>query len=225
MKRVTKKPEIRRNEILDKAQELFYTIGYNKTSVERIINSLDLAKGTFYYYFRSKLDLVEALAERHSEEHYLIWEKIIQRKDLNAIQKFNLVFQSSSNLKARNPELIKTYLNAYISEENNLIRHQMNKHRTEKASQILGDLIKDGCRERVFDTPYPEESIRMIFALVDSMSEEIIQLLIKMFKDKKYKDDIIKKYKMLEMMTERILGAEKGSLKFFDRGVLDFIIE
>ena len=51
MARVTKEYRERKNEILDAAQELFLTQGYEKISVDNIIKKIGIAKGTFYYYF------------------------------------------------------------------------------------------------------------------------------------------------------------------------------
>ena len=64
MARTVKPPDVRRNEILDVAQRLFYTKGYRKTSVNDIIDEIDIAKGTFYHHFPSKQALLDALTDR-----------------------------------------------------------------------------------------------------------------------------------------------------------------
>ncbi|MGB6371054.1 MAG: TetR/AcrR family transcriptional regulator, partial [Atribacterota bacterium] len=60
MVRIIKKYDERRTEFLDTAQELFFTKGYEQTAVETIIKKMGLSKGTFYYYFKSKEDLLDA---------------------------------------------------------------------------------------------------------------------------------------------------------------------
>ena len=55
MARTVKEPDVRRNEILDVAQQFFYTKGYEQTSVHDIIDQIGIAKGTFYHYFGSKV--------------------------------------------------------------------------------------------------------------------------------------------------------------------------
>lgn len=47
-----------KQEILDKAIELFETKGYEETSVTEITNGVGIAKGTFYNYFDSKKDIL-----------------------------------------------------------------------------------------------------------------------------------------------------------------------
>lgn len=50
MARTTKEPEERRRELIACAQTLFYTKGYEGTSVSDIVNAVGVAQGTFYYY-------------------------------------------------------------------------------------------------------------------------------------------------------------------------------
>ena len=49
--KTVKDAELRRQEILMTARELFIKKGYDKTSVNDILKVVDIAKGTFYYYF------------------------------------------------------------------------------------------------------------------------------------------------------------------------------
>lgn len=64
MVRTVKTPEVRRAEILQAASELFQEIGYESTSVDSIVRSAGIAKGTFYYYFKSKDEVLAALAQQ-----------------------------------------------------------------------------------------------------------------------------------------------------------------
>jgi AcrR family transcriptional regulator len=57
------KKEATRQEILTAAADLFRTKGYEATSVDDIAAAADVAKGTFYYHFQAKEDLVMALQE------------------------------------------------------------------------------------------------------------------------------------------------------------------
>lgn len=65
MARVTKKPEERRQEILDVAERLFRERGFENVQVSDIVASLGVAQGTFYYYFASKDDAMRAILERN----------------------------------------------------------------------------------------------------------------------------------------------------------------
>jgi AcrR family transcriptional regulator len=62
------KREATRLEILNAAADLFRTKGYDATSVDDIVLAANLAKGTFYYHFQKKEDLVLALQESQLKE-------------------------------------------------------------------------------------------------------------------------------------------------------------
>lgn len=49
-----RKKEETRQAILAAASELFKEKGYEATSVDEIVNRADIVKGTFYYHFESK---------------------------------------------------------------------------------------------------------------------------------------------------------------------------
>src|SRR6266481_3196300 len=59
---------VKRNEILDVAQRLVYTKGYEQMTIQDILDELQISKGAFYHYFDSKQALLEAVIERIGEE-------------------------------------------------------------------------------------------------------------------------------------------------------------
>jgi AcrR family transcriptional regulator len=61
---VIKPPDVRRTELLDAAAALFERDGYDDVTVAAIAAAAKVAKGTFYLYFDSKEELVEALRHR-----------------------------------------------------------------------------------------------------------------------------------------------------------------
>ena len=57
-----------REAILDAARLVFAELGYDATTVRDIIRRTELASGTFYNYFKSKEEIIEALAESSVKE-------------------------------------------------------------------------------------------------------------------------------------------------------------
>lgn len=66
--RVTKDPEIRKQEILETALLLFEERGIQKTAMSDIAAKAGVAKGLLYYYYRSKEDLLAEVIEVFSKE-------------------------------------------------------------------------------------------------------------------------------------------------------------
>ena len=70
--RVVKDAEERRNEILDVAERLFCAKGFDNASTNDILKEIGIARGTLYYHFKSKediLDLIERKKGKETEEN------------------------------------------------------------------------------------------------------------------------------------------------------------
>jgi AcrR family transcriptional regulator len=63
-KRKNMKPEERRSQLLDCAQELFFGKGYEDTTITDIMKSAGVSKGGFYHHFNSKDELLLGVFER-----------------------------------------------------------------------------------------------------------------------------------------------------------------
>lgn len=58
----------RRDQILDTARTLFATKGYAHTTVEDLLATMGIAKGTLYYHFSSKDEILRAIIDRVAEQ-------------------------------------------------------------------------------------------------------------------------------------------------------------
>lgn len=61
MSRQKTKKEATRELIISEALRLFKSLGYEKTTIDQIVENVNLAKGTFYYHFKSKEELLSAI--------------------------------------------------------------------------------------------------------------------------------------------------------------------
>jgi len=89
---MAKTKEERRNEIIETAGKLFEEKGYEQTQVQDIVNEIGVAKGLFYYYFKSKDEVMEELADRYADEIIDAVNKLID-KDISTFDKINRIFQ------------------------------------------------------------------------------------------------------------------------------------
>ncbi len=64
----TKPVEVRRDQLMNAAQYLFLQHGIANTAIEQITERAQVAKGTFYLYFSSKENILDALGDRFAED-------------------------------------------------------------------------------------------------------------------------------------------------------------
>jgi AcrR family transcriptional regulator len=63
---IARKKEQKRNRLLDAANTLFIEKGVSSTTIADICNMANIAKGTFYLYYKDKEDILRALTKRIS---------------------------------------------------------------------------------------------------------------------------------------------------------------
>ena len=225
MVRIIKEYEERKNELLDTAQQLFFVKGYDQTSVEAIINQVGVSKGTFYYYFKSKEDLLDKLVERLTKKIIIELKSMVEREDLNALEKLNQAFEITRNLKFENIDLIKTVMLFYYEEKNLLFRHKINTNSIKLFVPEFSKIINQGIKEKLFNTLFPDEAARLILNLAVDLSESTPALILELNQNPENFLKIEKMMKSYENAVERILGAKKDSVNIVNREILKKFLE
>lgn len=122
---MAKKGEKNRRRIVAAANELFYRKGFNQTAFSDVAEASGIPKGNFYYYFRSKDELLQAvIAQRIEDGRRMLadWEK--EFPDPKArLRRFVRILSNEAHDVARygcpmgslNIELAKTQLNLQSS--------------------------------------------------------------------------------------------------------------
>ncbi len=215
MARIVKEHGVRKNEILDAAYELIYRVGYEQTTIEAIIAETGIAKGTFYHYFKSKLDLLDSLVERMTDRIREGSRAVIE-SNKNALQKFKDLFEMGGAIKLAHREMLMPALKYLVSDENLIARTKMMRMMLEKLTPVYASIIRQGIEEGVFDTPYPDDVVELILGMGYTFSELTAKLIFELDKKPENIKILEKKLRLHEHAMERILGAEEGSLRLYD---------
>ena len=165
-----KEAEERQKEILDIAEELFIANGYDNTSTTDILERVGIARGTMYYHFKSKEEILDALIDR-----------IIQGIVCNV--------KSALSYNATAPQKIISFIGAtrvdsaigqeladHAHKPQNALMHQkMQNSLLAVLTPIAAGIIQDGIQEGIFSTNYPEETAEMLLiyssVVFDDMNE------------------------------------------------------
>ncbi len=216
MARIVKDPDVRRSEILDVAQRLFYQKGYEQTSVQDIITEIGIAKGTFYHYFSSKLDLLDAMIERMIEQTLQSLEPLVADDQLSALEKFEGFFSDLADWKVENKAFFLDIMNIWYKDENAILRHKVTTTSVEKTMPLLAQIIEQGMAEGTFATDYPADIAEIVLQIGQALSDTLAKIIL----NETHNDDTLaiieRKTIVYHYAIERTLNAPTGSITLFD---------
>lgn len=202
MKRVIKNPDVRRIEIISAAEKLFEKNGYEKTPVESIIKEAGIAKGTFYYYFKAKKDILRAIVERIGTEMAEHFSSIVDIKNLTAIEKLQRMLKSPKK-KALTESSVMT---AIHKPENRELQEQLNIQSIKIIAPLITKVFVQGHKEGLFKKSVSVENIQLILA----GSQFILESGLFEWSPKKRVEFL----KSIQMHLEQLAGAKSGTLSF-----------
>ena len=93
MARITKAPEVRKQEIVETALVLFSEKGYENTTIQDIADRMNVATGLCYRYFKSKKEIFAATSEYYAKQAVERFQENLPSK-AGAIEKFNFIIKS-----------------------------------------------------------------------------------------------------------------------------------
>ncbi len=218
MARIVKEEEYitRRNEILDVALRLLYSKGYEKMTIQDLLDQLKISKGAFYHYFNSKADVLEAVVERMAaEQAEPIFRALVQDPHLTALEKLSRYFDLSTRWKTSRRAFVIELVKVWYSDENALAREKMLARTVEHLGPFFTEIIKQGVQEEVFTTPYPEIASEVTINLIQDLAYTSGQMFIS---DEVMQSDNLRQvealYTAYSDVLERVLGAPRGSIQF-----------
>lgn len=156
--RIVKDAEERRNEILDTAEELFMVHGYEQSSVQGIIDKIGIAKGTFYYYFKSKEELLNGIVDRYNQIIVNRAMLIAKNKKMGCLQRFQRIIQSMQISGEVNPEVMEQL----HTQQNALLHQKVLGSMINNLTPILTEITIEGNADGSFHCRFPRESVEML---------------------------------------------------------------
>ena len=213
---ISKEGDIRKQELLDAALQLFSEKGYEGTSINDIIKKVGVTKGAFYYYFSSKEEILNVLSEQQADILIDISRKTAANERLTALEKLNCIASEAQRYRAANMAQRLMALKAYQNESNIVLGIKIVEKTIQKGAPIMQSIIEQGVREGVFNTSFPKETAELYINLSSIMSGSITQILL----DSGKKPESIEKIRNLllfyENVFKRLLGIGKGSVNLVD---------
>ncbi|MDQ6419554.1 TetR/AcrR family transcriptional regulator [Paenibacillus sp. LHD-117] len=198
--RVVKKAEERRNEILDAADELFGQKGFDGTSTNDILEKVGIARGTLYYHFKSKEDIMDALIERYNVRLLGAAQEIAADKNVPVVERIISVVMAL-NLSGGSSQEIMEHIH---KPQNALLHQKIQKVIIGGVTPILAEIIREGIQQGLFNTPYPHECMEMVVIYANTVFDDDMVPMTN--------EERVARIQAFVFNAERLLGAESGSL-------------
>ncbi|AYD89567.1 TetR/AcrR family transcriptional regulator [Actinomyces sp. 2119] len=156
----------RRTEILDAAQHLFATQGVQATSMEDILSRVGIAKGTLYYHFSSKEEILHALISRTTSR---VAERArdVATSQEPTIRRFLLIVAAA---RVDEPE---RRLAEELHAADNAAFHVLSIVETVRSLvPVLTEVVEQGVCEGVFATEHPREVVEILLTSASMLLDE-----------------------------------------------------
>ena len=198
--RVVKEAAERRKEILDAAEQLFAAKGYDKTSTNDILEKVGIARGTLYYHFKSKEDILDAMIERVNASLIARAKMIAADTSVPVLDRIVMAI-SALNVDS---DIGNEIIDQVHKPQNALMHQKMRNNLTEGVVPVLTELVDEGNTQGIFRLKYPKETVEMLILYSAIVFED------------DYDEDKIRSEKRIKAFlcnTELLLGAREGSVQ------------
>jgi AcrR family transcriptional regulator len=205
----------RRDAILDATQRLILSRGYERLTVQDILDELHISKGAFYHYFDSKPAVVEALTERLVRDSEQALAPIAADRALGALGKLQQFFAEIIRWKSARQNLFVAMLPVWSAPNNIVFRLQVGLAVAKRLAPLLTSIVCQGVDEHRFATAYPEQAGAIIIALVQALQDAMAQALLAAAPrspDAPSVEQMVVTYAAHIEAIERYLGVPSGAL-------------
>lgn len=198
MARITKPADERRDEILDAARRLFVSKGFGATTIDDLLGAVGIAKGTLYYHFSGKDEILQELVMRTVRQATARAEAVAA-SDFDPLTRFIGVLASVS-ADAEAAELAEEFHAPGNDAFHLLSIIELIRHLT----PVLTRVVEEGVAAGVFTTTQPREDVEIILTGVGFLTDDGI------FTGESA--EIPRRIRGLVDAGERLLGCPAGSL-------------
>ncbi|HEY9040110.1 MAG TPA: TetR/AcrR family transcriptional regulator [Roseovarius sp.] len=167
VKRQRMAPDERRAHILDAAQGLFFTRGWDSVTIADVLTEARISKGGFYHHFTAKEDLLDGVVKRFTNEALDAAEAARAATSGDALTRFNAFLAETSRWKAARGPQMKFFVDAMTRPGNDVLFQRISNASGAAAKPVLNAMIAEGVAEGCFDVPDIDLATETIFALSD----------------------------------------------------------
>ncbi len=226
MGRVVKLAGVRKSELVDCAEALFFSKGYESTTVADIIAAAHVSKGGFYHHFASKEELLDALIERWTGQTIAAGRDVLEDQSLDALTKLNRFLARGQQWKVQAVPQMRSIHAALFHPLDEKLYQRVMRIAVTALGPVMTRVVEQGIREGVFDVPDPE----IVGELLLSLGNARLTILAEAFRlagkgeTKKAATMLEARIAKEEALVERVLGLKPGSIHLAEPGYVERLL-
>ena len=136
-------------QIINTAESLFASKGYDGTSVRDIADEAGINIAMISYYFGSKEKLMQALIEERTDQVRLRVERLLNDNSLLPFEKISVLIDEYVARVVQKRQFYKIMVCEQMLEKNHVITDLLNGLKRQ-TSEMINQIIKDGQKKKVF---------------------------------------------------------------------------
>ena len=206
-----RKGDLKKQEILQTAEDLFCKKGYEETSVQDILDILHTSKGSFYHHFESKEYLLEAMCDRRAMliAHQAEEE---ERAFVKPIARLNSLLSGVFPLKDERLSFLMMILPVFSTRQGHSLRTRyceaLLSSFHEPVTRTLTECLADDS-VNVYD---PEITADICINTMNHLWCDLCDTIIRATTAGEDTPDLARIIHQYRIITERILSAPYGSM-------------
>jgi AcrR family transcriptional regulator len=161
----------RRRALVDAAIEVFRARGVEQATVDDIVTAAGVAKGTFYLYFRSKGDVVNAVAERVVAGVADRVETAIDRTGGSAVELIRVL--GASMLDVGDESYERELIELFHRPENRAVHDRMTERVLARLTPLFAQVISEGIARGDFRPQDPIRTAAFVLACYGALHEVV----------------------------------------------------
>ena len=207
---------VRRDEILDVAERLIRTRGYDAMSIQAVQDELGCSRGALYHYFGSKEAILGAVIERMTAAGMAILAPIAENSDLAATDKLQTLFASAGSWKSARSDLLLPLIRTWLEPGNDVARVRAEAAAYEQFQPVMATILWQGVAEGTMNPSSADHAAVILTALFAGSTDAIRRLLIDRMDGRVPYEEVERFIHAYDEAIERILGLAPGSFTLID---------
>lgn len=151
--------------------KLFVEKGYDKTSMQDIVDAIGMSKGAIFHHFKSKEDILAAVTAKQSEyTEQAMYKWLDEMNGLTAKEKM-IGFLERNMRDQQIHSLDKTFA-SQVSNPQFIIAQMQDC--VNKSAKVFAQVMKEGLKDGSITTEFPDECAEVFFLLINIWCDPII---------------------------------------------------